>query len=314
MSKSLPLAALHIFVEVGKLGSMKRAAEVLCVSPGAISQQIKNLEDRLAVRLFTRTNREVELTDAGRALFDRLSPLFDEVEEIWSNAPGASRRLTRLTVSTTASFASAWLVPRLGHFKALYPDIEVAIDSSQRVLDLRREYVDVAIRHGLGSYPGHDAFKIWTPEMVPVCSPALLSPDRPITRPEHCLAYPLLQDSDRADWALWLRAHGIEDKRAQRGTSLSDESLLVKAAIAGQGIALVRDIYVRDEIAAGRLVRALDLPWPTQFAYYVVCSSQRKDEWRIAAFRDWVKKEMAKESTDIEVNAASPARVLEASR
>jgi LysR family glycine cleavage system transcriptional activator len=314
MSKSLPLAALHTFVEVGKLGSMKRAAEALYVSPGAISQQIKNLEDRLAVRLFTRTNREVELTDAGRALFDRLSPVFEEVEEIWSNAPGTSRRLTRLTVSTTASFASAWLVPRLGQFKAQHPDIEVAIDSSQRVLDLRREYVDVAIRHGLGDYPGHDAVKIWAPEMIPVCSPALLSSGKPITRPEHCLAYPLLQDMDRADWTLWLRAHGIDDKRAQRGTSFSDESLLVKAAIAGQGIALVRDIYVRDEIAAGHLVRALNLPWPTQFAYYVVCSSQRRDEWRIAAFREWVRNEMEKDSPDVTINSASPARALAANR
>ncbi|MGU7770160.1 LysR substrate-binding domain-containing protein [Burkholderia sp. MR1-5-21] len=292
MSKSLPLSALHTFIEVGRCGSMKRAADVLCVSPGAVSQQIAKLEDRLMVRLFTRTSREVELTASGRALFEQLLPKFDEIEAIWSNGMATDLRVVRLTISTTASFADAWLVPRLGHFNALHPDIEIAVDSSPRLLDLRRDYVDIAIRHGLGTYPGHAVFKIWTPELLPVCSPRLLSPDRPIAGPQDCLGYPLLQDADRADWTLWLKAFGIEDKRAQRGTSFTDDSLLVKAAISGQGIALVRDVYVHDEIAAGHLVRALDLPWPTQFAYYVVCSDQRADEWKIDAFRTWIQREI----------------------
>ncbi|KWD77013.1 LysR substrate-binding domain-containing protein [Burkholderia ubonensis] len=296
MSKSLPLTALHTFVEVGRCGSMKRAAEANCVSPGAVSQQIKNLEDRLMIRLFTRTSREVELTAAGQALFDQLLPRFEEIEAIWSNGSAAIRRLSRLTISTTASFAGAWLIPRLGHFNAMHPNIEVSIESSPRPLDLRREYVDIAIRHGLGTYPGHSAFKIWTPELLPVCSARLLRPDRPIASPKDCLDYPLLQDADRADWTLWLRAHGIDDTRALRGTSFNDDSLLVKAAVSGQGIALVRDVYAKDEIASGRLIQALDLPWPTQFAYYVVCSDQRADEGKITAFRTWIQEQIARET------------------
>lgn len=296
MSKSLPLIALRTFVEVGRCGSMKRAAEALCVSPGAISQQIRNLEDRVMVRLFTRTSREVELTTTGQALFEQLLPKFEEIEEIWSSGPVTNRRVSRLTISTTASFAGAWLVPRLGHFKATYPNIEVSIDSSPRLLDLRRGYVDIAIRHGLGSYPGHSVLKIWTPELLPVCSPRLLRPDRPIETPQDCLNYPLLQDADRADWMLWFKAYGIDDKRAVRGTSLNDDSLLVNAAVSGQGIALVRDVYVLDEIASGRLIRALDRPWPTQFAYYVVCSDQRAEEWKIAAFRTWIHDQIAREA------------------
>jgi LysR family glycine cleavage system transcriptional activator len=292
MAKSLPLAALHTFVEVARCGSMKQAADLLCISPGAVSQHVRNLEDRLAVRLFERNGREIELTSTGRALFDQLASGFKEIEAAWSNIHGANRQVIRLTVTTTASFANTWLVPRLGSFKAEYPEIETTIETRAQLVDLRRDYVDIAIRHGLDSYLGHASFRIWTPELWPVCSPRLLDPAKRIEHPLDCLLYPLLQDSDRADWTLWLRAHGIEDPRAQRGASFSEDALLIKAAISAQGIALVRDIYARDEIAAGRLVRVLDRPWPTEFSYYVVCSETRQDEWKITAFRDWLVGEM----------------------
>ncbi|MBN3790186.1 LysR substrate-binding domain-containing protein [Burkholderia sp. Ac-20353] len=293
MAKSLPLAALHTFVEVARCGSMKQAADVLCLSPGAVSQHIRNLEDRLAVRLFERNGRDIELTGTGRALFDQLAGGFGEIEAAWSNIHGANRRVVRLTVTTTASFANTWLVHRLGSFNAAYPEIEITVETRAQLVDLRRDYVDVAIRHGLGDYPGHTSLRIWTPELWPICSPRLLDPARPIENPADCLSYPLLQDADRADWTLWLRAQGIEDPRAQRGASFGEDPLLIKAAVAAQGIALVRDIYAKDEIAAGRLVRVLTRPWPTEFCYYVVCSEARQHEWKIAAFRDWLVREIA---------------------
>jgi LysR family glycine cleavage system transcriptional activator len=296
MSKSLPLAALHTFVEVARRGSMKQAADLLCVSPGAVSQQIRNLEDRLATRLFARSGRDIALTAAGRVLFEQLARGFDEIEAAWTSVHGAKRQVVRLTVTTTASFANTWLVPRLGAFKADYPEIEIAIESGARLVDLRRDYVDIAIRHGLGRYPGHAAFPIWTPELWPVCSPRLLDPARRIEHPADCLAYPLLQDADRADWMLWLRAQGIEDPGAQRGTSFSEDASLIRAAIAAQGIALVRDIYARDDVVAGRLVRVLEQPWPTEFSYYAVCSEARQDEWKITAFRDWLVREMQEDT------------------
>ncbi|WP_279606920.1 LysR substrate-binding domain-containing protein, partial [Burkholderia anthina] len=144
----------------------------------------------------------------------------------------------------------------------------------------------------MGRYPGHAAFRIWTPEMWPVCSPRLLDPARPIRTAADCLSYPLLQDADRADWTLWLRTQGIEDARTPRGASFSEDALLIKAAVDGQGIALVRDIYARDEVAAGRLASVLARPWPTEFSYYVVCSEARQHEWKIVAFRDWLAREL----------------------
>ncbi|PCE33161.1 LysR substrate-binding domain-containing protein [Burkholderia ubonensis] len=301
MAKSLPLAALHTFVEVARCGSMKQAADLLCISPGAVSQHVRNLEDRLTVRLFERSVRAIELTSTGRALFDQLVGGFKEIEAAWSNIHVANRQIVRLAVTTTASFANTWLVPRLGAFAAEYPEIETTIETRAQLVDLRRDYVDVAVRHGLGNYPGHASFRIWTPELWPVCSPHLLDPAKRIEQPADCLSYPLLQDADRSDWTLWLRAHGVDDARAQRGASFSEDTLLIKAAVSAQGIALVRDIYAKDEIAAGRLVRVLERSWPTEFAYYIVCSEARQGEWKIAAFRDWLTGEIRASAGQIEL-------------
>ena len=175
-----------------------------------------------------------------------------------------------LTVSTSASFAASWLVPRLGDFMARWPTIDVRVETTSRLVDLRRDHVDVALRHGLGDYPGLTAVRFLSPQLVALARPELLAGGPPIAAPRDCLAYPLLQDSERADWRLWLAAHGVEDRRARRGPSFEDDYLAIRAAAAGQGIALVRDVYGGAEIASGELVRVLDLPTPTRFAYYVV--------------------------------------------
>ncbi|WP_414447257.1 LysR substrate-binding domain-containing protein [Burkholderia sp. 22PA0099] len=288
MSSSLPLAALHTFVEVVRAGSMKQAAEALCVSPGAVSQQIRNLEERLAMPLFVRGARELTPTDAARAFYARIAPQFLEIGGAWDALRGEPGRGARLNVTTTASFAGNWLIPRLAAFQAAYPELDIEIDSGAALVDLRRGHADIAIRHGLGDYPGHAVWPLWAPELWPVCSPALLDSSRPVHEPADCLAYPLLQDADRADWTLWLRAFGTEDARASRGTRYSDDTLLIRAALSGQGIALVRDVYARDDVAAGRLVRVIERPWPTRFAYYAVCDAARRDEWKIVAFREWL--------------------------
>ncbi len=131
--------------------------------------------------------------------------------------------------------------------------------------------IDVAIRHGLGDYPGLDVQALMAPPLIPVASPRLLAEGPEIREAIDCLAYPLLQESERNDWRLWLRAMGVEDDpRSERGPAFADDLLLVRAAEAGQGIALVREIHARAEIASGRLAVALERPWPSRFAYYAV--------------------------------------------
>lgn len=298
MTGSLPLVALRAFAETGRLGSMKAAAAALGVTPGAVSQQIKLLETRLGAALFERHNRELQLTAMGRKLLLPLVDGFDRIEAGWSSFERPSARRNRLTISATASFATAWLVPRLGRFTALHPGIELRIETTSRLVDLKRDDVDIALRHGLGDYPGYAAVRFLTPHLLPVCNPALLRGTRgraakPIRQPADCLAYPLLQDADRADWPLWLQAHGVRDSRASQGASFEGDLLLVQAALAGQGIALVRDIFCRAELASSSLVQVLDLDWPVSFAYYLVALPESLQHRKVAAFRDWLLGEAA---------------------
>ncbi|MGO4834218.1 LysR substrate-binding domain-containing protein, partial [Rhizobiaceae sp. 2RAB30] len=268
MNRVFPLLALRAFTETGRHGSIKGAADTMGVTSGAISQQIRQLEERVGTALFTRTRYGVRLTEAGAKVHPTLLAAFDQIGGALSALDAINSRQT-LTISTVPSFAASWLVPRLGRFTSRYPEIEVRVEATSDLVDLRRDRVDVAIRHGLGNYPGFVAEHLMAPVLLPVAAPALLVERAPIREPADCLAYPLLQDSDRADWRLWFKAHGIaDDVRAERGPSFDDDFLLIRAAEAGQGLALVRDVYATEEIASGRLVLALDRPWPTAFAYY----------------------------------------------
>jgi LysR family glycine cleavage system transcriptional activator len=292
LSAVLPLIGLRAFAEVGRYGSVKIAAERMGVTSGAVSQQIKLLEARIGVILFTRERHGVRLTEAGTQAHPSLLRAFDQIEATLATLEAIKAR-PRLTISTLPSFAASWLVPRLGRFTERHPEIEIRVEASSGLVDLRRDRADIAIRHGLGDYPGLDAHPLFALTLLPVTSPALLARGPAISEPIDCLAYPLLQDSARADWTLWLKALGVvDDPRASQGPSFADDFLLIRAAEAGQGLALIRDVHARDEIAAGRLALALDRPWPTRFAYYVIAlpdAEKRRPE--IAAFFAWVTEE-----------------------
>lgn len=294
MANSLPLLALRAFAEVGERGSIKAAAQALHVTSGAVSQQVRQLEERVGMALFVRERQGLRLTEAGASVHAVLHQAFAQIDRAADKLLQAQRRQT-LTVSTVATFAASWLVPRLGRFNHLHPEIEVRVEASSALADLHGQRVDVALRHGLGQYPGLDVTHLMAPVLVPVASPALLAAGAAqLQSPEDCLAYPLLQDSDRADWALWLAAHGVaDDARAERGTSFEDDFLLIRAAKAGQGLALVPQAYAQDEIAAGRLVQVLDKPWPARFAYYAVTLPAAQQRPEVRAFVDWVVAEAA---------------------
>lgn len=290
----LPLIGLRAFTETARCGSMKAAAEWLGVTPGAVSQQVKLLEARLGTRLFERRNRDISLTPAGQNLFKKLRSAFETIEAAVNglNLPRHHQFQPRtLTVTTVTSFASTWLVPRLGQFMKQHPRIEFHLQTSSDLVDLRRKKdVTIALRHGLGDYPGLVATKILAPRFIPVCRPDLLVHGPEIRQPDDCLQFPLIQDADRADWSLWLRAHNArhDDARARRGPSMEHDHLAIQAALAGQGIALVRDIYVAHEIASGRLAIALESPWPTDFAYYFVTRPEDHDHPDVTSFRNWI--------------------------
>lgn len=293
MGKVMPLLALRAFVEAGRMGSIKAAADAMGVTAGAVSQQIRLLEARVGTALLVRTRHGVHLSDAGALVHARLLRAFEQIQQCLDELEPAQRR-ARLTISTVPSFAASWLVPRLGGFTAVQPQLDVRVEASNALVDLHREPVDVAIRHGLGHYPGLQVTRLMAPVLLPVASPQWLANAGPVQQPADCLRYPLLHDAGRADWRLWLQAEGVpDDPRSRQGSAFDDDLLLVRAAVAGQGIALVSDLHVEQELLEGRLVTVLQRPWPTHFAYYAVCTPAAAARAEVAAFLAWLQVQAA---------------------
>jgi LysR family transcriptional regulator, glycine cleavage system transcriptional activator len=286
-------ALLQAFVAVARAGKMKRAADELALTPGAVSQRIRQLEDAAGHRLFTRTGVGIELTTAGEAMLAALDAPFRAIEAVDSELGAAPSR--RVTVTTMPSFAATWLVPRLATFARLCPDIEIAVETGVRPVDLKLEPVDMAIRHGLGRYPGLETIRLATPELIVVASPGLLGTRAPLKTPADCLAYPLLHDLNRQDWPLWFEAHGVVAPHCKKGPAFSENHLIVRAAVAGQGLALVRDIYAEDDLRSKKLIKALTVNWPVQFAYYAVATSEALQKPAVRRFRDWLIEEARRE-------------------
>lgn len=236
----------------------------------------------------------MRLTEAGASVYPRLLAAFVQIDQAMQALESAKERRS-LTVSTVATFAASWLVPRLGRFKQLHPDVEIRVEATSELVDLLRDRVDVALRHGLGDYPGLEVSPLMAPVLTPVASPEFMKRHKAVIREAgDCLAYPLLHDGDRADWPLWLKAHGVaDDGRSERGNAFEDDFLLIRAAEAGQGLALVPQAYALEEIAAGRLIQVLDKPWPARFAYYAVTRPGAVERPEVRAFLDWICAEAA---------------------
>jgi LysR family glycine cleavage system transcriptional activator len=283
-----PLNALKAFEAVARHLSVKLAAEELSVTPGAVSQMLKNLEGHLGVKLFERVTRGIYLTDTGRDYLPSIRNAFRQIAE-------ASRRITIsaadtgvLTVSVTPFFASAWLVPRMKSFQDEHPAIDLQVIASSTLVDFSREGVDVAVRHGLGCYPGLRSDRVVTVEMVAVAAPSLTERFGLPTKPEDLIDWPKVHDADRKGWSLWCMAHSVDDSKPPRGPSFNDTGLLLQAILAGQGAGLLPAAMVADELISGSLVQLLDTQRIEEFAYYLVCPEGMQDQPKIMAFREWM--------------------------
>ncbi len=282
-----PLNALRAFEAAARHLSVKNAADELSVTPGAVSQLIKTLELHLGVDLFRRVNRGIFLTDAGQAYLPPVRNAFRQISD-------ATRRVAMppetgiLTVSATPFFASAWLVPRLKSFQDAHPDIDLQVLTSSALADFSRDGVDVAIRHGLGRYPGLSSRRVLTVEIVPVAAPALVKRLGMPATPADLTRWPRVNDAERKGWALWFQAQGIDDTGPARGPSFDDAGLLLKSVLAGQGAALLPLAVVASEIAEGRLVQLSDVTWLEDFAYYLVYPESSEARPKVVAFREWL--------------------------
>ncbi len=296
MTRSFPpLNAIRAFESAARHLSFTRAAEELHVTPAAISHQVKALEDLLGVTLFRRLPRALRLTDAGQAALPAISQGFDKlgqgIEQMRAHCESGL-----LTISVSPSFGALWLVPRLERFRSRHPEIEIRIDGTDRLVDLARDDADVAVRYGPGGYDGVRVDYLFTQVNTPVCSPALLSGEHPLHRPDdlrhHTLLHVDWKDAE-ASWRMWLLAAGLHDIDPSRGPHFTQETMAVQAALDGHGVALVGDMLVADELASGRLVRPFDpsLSTPLSFSFYLLSAKDSDKLPKVEAFREWLLEE-----------------------
>jgi len=291
MARKLPpLNALRAFDAAAHHLSFTRAAAELFVTHGAVSRQIRLLEEWLGVALFRREHRAVVLTEAGQAYAQAVRESLDRLAEATQQLR-ARDRAGRLNVATSDSFAALWLVPRLGRFRAQHAEVDLRLSTSDRLIDLAREGFDMAIRYGRGVYPGLEAEHLMTEDLSPVCSPALLEGPEGLRRPEDLGRVTLLHDDMRQDWRMWLMAAGIEGIDSTRGPSYEHSNLVIQAAVQGEGVALGRGALVAGDLAAGRLVQPFDISLRADFAYYVVHPPGALARPKVRAFRDWLMEE-----------------------
>ncbi len=283
------LTGLRAFEAAARHMSFTRAAAELHVTQTAISHQIRRLEEQLGLKLFIRHKATLLLTRVEQNYLPSIRSAFEDLRR----ATAALRRPERegvLTVSTTASLATKWLVSRVAAFQDAHPGVEVRITTSAHLVDFHREEVDIAVRYGLGSWPGLRAHWLMAEHSFPVCSPALLGHARPLRKPEDLAHQTLLHTTvSREDWQLWLTAAGLPlSIAARRGLMFDQGFMAIQAAMEGLGVALGRTHLVEADISAGRLVAPFDTVLPQDAGYYVVTPDTATEAPEVGLFRDWL--------------------------
>lgn len=282
-----PLNSLKCFEAAGRLLSFTGAARELNVTQAAISHQIKVIEEYLGVSLFERYPRRLALTEQGKALLPEVIEAFDRV----SAAIGMLSKdhySNMISVRLAPSFAAKWLSPRLKYFWLQYPEIDLCLFHAHAAVDFEREEIDIAVTYGKGDWPGVVADKLLSLDFFPVCSPAFLCNDKPLTSIDNLHYYTLLHDANYECWRDWLRLAGLKDIQADKGTIIDDTNVLIQAALDGQGIALGSTTFVEDHLESGRLVRPFDVILENEFSYYVVCPESHLKNPAVLAFKEWL--------------------------
>lgn len=308
-----PLNALRAFEAAARHLSFTLAAQELHVTPGAVSHQVKLLEDHLGVALFRRLTRALELTTEAQAMLPKvregLEALHAAVERVRSR-----EEVLSLTVIAPPNFAARWLVPRLARFTNAHPNIELHIASRQAMVDgrengntiipepdARADSPVAMVRFGTGHYPGSHVDEVFSAVYVPVCSPRLLKGEHPLRKPSDLRFHTLLHDDTvieegaRPSWNDWLQSVGVTDIDATRGPHFSDAAIAMDAAIEGLGVTLAIKSLLASDIEAKRLVVPFDISAATGYAYYLVTPEAAAENPAMATFREWLLAESAEE-------------------
>jgi len=291
MRRLPPLSALRAFEAAARLGSFKRAAGELAVTPTAISHQIRSLEEHTGLALFERRVRNVVLTEVGAQLYPVLREGFDAFEAVLERLAQTKKR-AQVTISATTAFTGKWLVPRVAGFQTLHPNIDLQLHASDEAVDLSTNAIDLAIRYGRGPYPGLAVQVMFADHFAPVVNPKL-----GVVTPADLATVPLIHFQWKRShplnptWESWFAAAGLPWASPLAQLRFSDESHAIQAAVAGQGVALLSLALVGDEIAAGHLVQPFG-PTVAGHTYHVVMSADRQPSASVSAAADWLRSEV----------------------
>jgi len=280
------MSALTAFEAAARTGSFTSAAHELSLTQGAVSRQIKALEDQIGTPLFTRKGQRVSLTPTGALYAD---PVRDALRQI---AAATVRTIAApkggvLNLAILPTFGTRWLVPRLPAFQEAHPHVVLHFTTKLAPFDFRTHDLDAAIHYGLGDWPDAVCDHLLDEEVLPVCAPSFLAAHS-VAEPADLIALPLLHTSTRPDaWAEWFEAQGLAP-RTGAGMFFEQFATTAQAAGAGLGVALLPTLLVRGELAEGSLVPAIDRPHRSARAYYLVHPRNKANHPPLAAFRRWL--------------------------
>lgn len=302
MTKSNAMPALDLLVgfeSAARHLSFTKAGEELYLTQSAVSRQIKELEDQLGLPLFQRRHRALSLTDAGQQFYAVAAQVITTMRTATERLRAQAGKGRTLAVTTTASFASLWLIPRLAGFTREHPGVDVRITAETRVQDLERDGLDIALRHGPASLAGPNAVRLFGERVFPVCSPKLLRKN-PLRKPGELKNHVLLQYHDPdvrhpwLHWNTWLEVAGVADLRPAGRLSFSGYEQIIPAAVAGHGVALGRSPLVKDLIDSRELVAPFKSMADPARAYFVIVGRNAAQRPEVNAFVEWLKAEAAR--------------------
>ena len=272
-----PLNALRVFEAVARLGNARLAADELCVTPGAVSKQLRALEEDFGAPLFQRHGGQLTLNKAGADLARSAGGALDDLETAYRSTRRSGSGTTRFTISTTASFAGYFLAPRLDSFEQAFPDLRLRISTTSRLIDFSKESVDMAVRYGRGDWPGMNSEPLCTDALIPVTA----------RHYKNALTARLIHHGDEAEWRAWFEAAGENPTGGATELTMDDRSAILQATLAGYGAALLPGILAMPLIESGALkqAHAFALPWHESF--HIV--TPPKPRARALAVADWLK-------------------------
>jgi len=297
MSRILPgTRALRTFEAAGRHLNFTRAAAEVGLTPAAVSHQIKEIEDQLGIVLFMRTSRNIRLTPSGTVLFEAVADALETLQRGVSRANRTARNSAHLRISTSARFATNWLLPRLPRFRAENPTLELTFDITDEIRDFGLDDVDVAIRFGTGNYDHARSDRLFDTVIAPVCSPKLIESGARLEEPRDLLHHTLFHVDWKTDrmvwpnWSMWMAAAGVNDFDDGKCVGFPDSSHVVQAVIAGGGVGLADLDMIANDLTDGRLVRVFDIgvSVASEYAYHLVYPESNSEDPRVLAFRKWI--------------------------